>query len=49
MCINPKINKSIIPKIFAYTPILLFEYLPINKPKKVKHDAHILKIKPDNK
>ena len=28
-------------------PILLFEYLPINNPKKVNDAAHILKIAPD--
>lgn len=49
MCKNPIINSKIIPKIFAYIPIFLFEYLPINKPRNVKKAAQMLKIKPDKR
>ena len=47
MCIIPSTNKRIIPKILLYIPSFSEEYLPINKPKKVKDAAQILKIIPD--
>ena len=47
ICNIPKTNRRIIPKILLYIPNFSEEYLPINKPKKVKEAAHVLKIIPD--
>lgn len=49
ICKSPKIISKVIPNILENIPNFSLEYFPINKPKKVNEDAHMLKINPDKK